>query len=1473
MADAPSVQPLDSRVPLLLLPVNIETRFVDGAQNKPELWVRIYPDQITIDTHEPGLTAEEAADGKNYWDFVWRAGNPPPSIESVKAPWRALAAKYGPQRAAWIASQTTPVNIAKQPAAPTPDGSAPVPPPAYPVPPARTGSWEKAAKAALLPDAWTVVTVSGGQTQSFHSGPVTAELPVGFTPGAGAFPPGSPVDVHLQWLVDFDAAANAGMALKIPISTTDRAQGFDRIFVYGVKSGTPDASADLSALLDAHHYSDGFSLIPQGAPTNNTPDAESGYSRRDVNFEFSFATERQASLIQKPAADGNVFANLIGVNPAGMAHIGYADGSNAQSATDMMTALWPSTLGYFLSQMMAGVFTPNQVDLARQYVITNSAPRGPIPAFRVGRTPYGVLPVTALQFYNTDSQKLTGADVIEPGLANFVRKLWPLWLSSSASAPHIQNGGDPDQELIGCLGMDGSSMAFRGRQVLGDVFLWNYLSLLGPPPATTTEWWAEHLKGGRQLLDGLGFNTWDPQVIHTSLSEASSPVPFPTVTSDPLSETRQLSADADVGGGVKLNYIQWLRQASVQDIQAQNYPGPKPNSLLYIILRQSVIFTYARLAYTSEIAAGRISLSQVREPEIVGIPAAGVHQAAPISMLEVLARPSTVNASLTWADFLVKLKPAPGSPFGSLNDLRDGLDRLAVLPTAELDRLLTETLDACSHRLDVWAGAIANAILRRGRANKVPGVHVGAFGWLEEVRPAAAPASVQGADLDRVRAIDGLRSQRIGSNPAAPTPLQAPAGNGGFVYTPSLAQAATAAVLRSGYTTHQGTPQQDAVTVDISSDRVRKALSLLSGIREGQSLSALLGYIFEDGLHAEGLDPFVQPFRDRFPVIANKLTPGSDPTESVAASNVVDGVALQTAFANNQFLKGQNWGAGLPGPGAAQDAVLGVVSAMDDYADALGDVSIAETVFQVVRGNFGRAGGLLDAISKGDRPPDPDVLATPRGGLDVTHRVAVLFAGKPPVSPPWAATAQNPRSAAEPALNAWLSHLLPAPNLVRCAVNFRRAGVNHNVPVQLSVLKLSPLDCLSLADASDVPQASEAEQRILFAAGLPPDAEGVQIDYTAAQGAIAFPDFFFLAKSLQVLIGASRPLQLQDLTVPEKTPEKLGGAVDVVDLRSRASIAVTGLKNAVTSLQHAIATGVVANIQSGLMTASFYGVPSSVPQSAQTVDARLTGQAQSVLDALQAKLTKAEGVNIATAAIADLLGLFSAVFGNLVVLPRMTPPDAANLHAAFAQSSSLVSSDTDAPARWFQQMTYVHAGVARLDSALSVARVLGSPAIDLTLAQLPLVLSDKWLALPIDVNHPPAKGRVALACVAAGNPATESSFCGLLVDEWLDRIPSTSEHAAVAFHYEEPKARAPQSLLLAVCPDSRPAWDDALIQATLEESLELAKIRTVDLDSVQEVGQILPALYFLLNLRGASISANFTTLKEIKFAPPPSIRQ
>jgi hypothetical protein len=772
-------------------------------------------------------------------------------------------------------------------------------------------------------------------------------------------------------------------------------------------------------------------------------------------------------------------------------------------------------------------------------------------------------------------------------------------------------------------------------------------------------WLADELSPGRLLLESYGY-TWDPRLIHLGLSEKSFPVSFPTVQSGPLSETASLTADAGLGSATKVNYIQWLRQASVADIQKDNYPGPLPTSLLYKILRQSVILCYANLAAKGEVSAGRLVATQFREAELVGIPEHTPPVTPSVGTWELLARPSVPDPAKTWADYFVELNPSPSSPYGQLVALRASLDRLAALPTAELDRLLSETLDACSHRLDVWVTTIANALLNRTRANNnSTGLHLGAFGWVEDVRPSPQRAKVAGAELTQVQTLDTLRAQRVPGAPALPVPIQPLVDNGGYIYAPSSEHGAVAAVLRNGYITHKGTSEEPLLNIDLSSERIRYALSLLHGVQQGQSLNALLGYLFEAGLENLNLQKYTQPFRDLFPVVGTKLTPSSAPSDAIAASNVVDGLALRTAWDAGKLAAGQNWGTGLPPAGADQTAIIGLLETIDDYADALGDVSMAEAVFQIIRGNFGRAGGLMDAISKGDRPPDPDVIVTPRGGLDLTHRIAVLIAGAPTPNPTWSSVTPHPRAAAEPWLDAWLTSLLPDPSTVTCSVQYTVDAANQTVNVSLRQLDVGALDCLAMADAAAVAQQAELELRIYYAAALPSGATGAQINYQLAAppaGWVSFPDFFFLAKALRTLLSAARALAPQDLTVPENDVSA-AGLVDTADLQTRAAAAVASLQSDIAALNTAATP---AAIRTALLACSHYGVAGSVPST--VTDANLATQAKSVLSVLNGRLTTATAPNIApTAAFGAILVKASwCCRGSRPLTPPILPPPLRN---------------------------------------------------------------------------------------------------------------------------------------------------------------------------------------------------------------------
>ena len=83
-------------MPIALLPVRIETRF---AEDNNALHIRVFPDQVHLDAHEPGLTDDERAAAEWYWNERWPALDDAARAESA---WKTLAGGSRPAgRATW----------------------------------------------------------------------------------------------------------------------------------------------------------------------------------------------------------------------------------------------------------------------------------------------------------------------------------------------------------------------------------------------------------------------------------------------------------------------------------------------------------------------------------------------------------------------------------------------------------------------------------------------------------------------------------------------------------------------------------------------------------------------------------------------------------------------------------------------------------------------------------------------------------------------------------------------------------------------------------------------------------------------------------------------------------------------------------------------------------------------------------------------------------------------------------------------------------------------------------------------------------------------------------------------------------------------------------------------------------------------------------------------------------------------------
>jgi hypothetical protein len=1146
LAVPPVFPPVNPEIPLLLLPVRLETRFrtVPGGT---DLLIRIYPDDLHVDTHEPSLTDNEVGAARQYWEQIWRSGTADASASQTRerSAWSQLADRFGAPRAAWIARALEPRNVTARPVPATPEGAPFSVDPDFPNPPRREASWTRAARATLLPDRWVAIGYgpAGPPGRLFvHAGALIPDLlAVGPAPDEDTAPPPNAasmdpielMDEGMRWLVDFEHAVRIGMGLRIRMPAG--VVTLNRLIVFGIKASMDheDAAARLSGLVEAHHYTRALSFIPAGTATNNTPEVTSGYDSADLGHERSFAAERKAPLFAAGnRTSGDLAARALGIDPSVFSHVAWSGTEEDVAARHMNAALWGATWGYFLDKRLAGTVTPEELRFFRRHFIDYVRGAGPLPSMRIGKQPYGLLPVTSLdRWRQADIPEVSSrATLALINVRESFRRAVP-------SVPRVDNTA-PDQDLLSVLRMSPVSSAYSVRNGLGPNFVDNYWSFVGTN--LDANWWTaqQHLASPPAIIPGMP--TLNPQST-AILAPHTNPLQLPLVQADG-------SATASPDAPPEPNYLKALASATQSQLRADTTAPEGSKSLLYRILRHSLLQEYATASFRIHVRTGIMTAADREEPEFVDL-----NPALPPTRT-IWRQMATAAAAVTGAQeigpFLDNPVQESNEDVRDLGEVRASLRYLGGQSVKSLEQLLPSALDTCSHRLDAWITSLATKRLDAVRSKNPRGVFVGGFGWVEDLSVETTPASE------------------------------------GYMHTPSLAHGTAAALLGSAYLSHRNQTGPNPFAINISSDRVRMARSLVQGVRQGQPLAALLGYRLERALQEQKLAVYIARFRKIAPF--GGATPASDEAiESVAANNVVHGLRILSMW------KGKH-----PGFQSLRTTlniadfvrIDRIFQELDETSDALGDILLAESVYQAARNDLSRAGLSVEAIAQGQPVPQPEIIDTPRTGATASHRVMMFCGANTTEVAAWPVNNSQVRATVEPRLNAMAAWLLPDPARIRCRAEYVDAKTRQVLKpssgsptreIRLTSLQLSPLDAIYITSSRNTTERGEIEQRLVWflmrnrPAGIPIEAE-VRLDYGRDSNwtpdIVSFSEFQEIVSSARLVLTAARAIGPADLASPQEAP---AARPDTAEFTQRVELAVAALRRTRTSLTSLLANPAV----------------------------------------------------------------------------------------------------------------------------------------------------------------------------------------------------------------------------------------------------------------------------------------------------------
>lgn len=640
----------------VLLPVRIETRFVPpgvpgNADNQWRLRIRIIPDAVSITDHDPIPSQLELDAVEAMWQ---RAKSADLETAEGRQAWDGLVAAVGAERAAWLARTFKPTFAN--------DATASIE-----RPPGLRESARRSKLAGLPPEIQLWLGRGGAAPlQVAELTVLSDEIELDFA---------DPDQQRDEWWTSFDEAVRVGLATEIMLGT-DQPTNIDVLYAVGIGGGDP------GPLLAAHAEGGRFGIMAPGLATTSVdgrPLAAIGGDADEWRTMVAIPAAAQSgtSAVLASVAGSTAVTQQLGAVPGG-------ESDHRPLNQALVATLWPALWGHALGDVNGAA----DADRIGVWAVDNVVPEGPLPALRVGKQPYGILPVTTLRRWRFEP----GDPAIERELVPVIDRLVADWARAAEGPASVRPPRSFD-DLLATVNAtayswrwmvpveiaQGVSFRYGNRVAGGDIAEWWNGAGGGAPRLPS-----QQARPNRRLV-AVG---WGHE-LESRLVEDGPPERAP----ERLTELRDAA-------------IEELLQRAVGSGQQQR---KFDDSLLTELARHSIIASAAGVARTA-----------ARQPRAV------------VEQLSADDRSPTELESWALRFRAGDLGPEQSPATRVHRNVLAGLDTLAGQRRSDVERALRATLDTATHRIDPWATAIA---WRRLQSLAAAPRSLGIYAWVDSPRP------------------------------------------------------------------------------------------------------------------------------------------------------------------------------------------------------------------------------------------------------------------------------------------------------------------------------------------------------------------------------------------------------------------------------------------------------------------------------------------------------------------------------------------------------------------------------------------------------------------------------------------------------------------------------------------------------------------------------------------------------------------